>query len=52
MLKAAETICASYSESRVNEEHVIEAAELTIPHRTRRLPIKEMAQSLDEVLGQ
>lgn len=51
MLKTAKALCAWHGMTEVQEEHVREAASLAIPHRTRRLPMMEMTESLEEILG-
>jgi len=50
ILKTAKALCAWQGETEVQEHHVLDAAELALPHRVRRMPMMEVAESLDHVL--
>lgn len=41
MIKTAMTIAAFNGRDKVNSEDMLEAAELTLPHRMRRKPFEE-----------
>ncbi len=51
MLKCARTLAAWHGRNRITEDDITQAAEFVLPHRSRRLPMMEVAQSLEEVLG-
>ncbi len=42
MLKAAKTLAAYNNRNRVEEEDIVKAAELTLPHRMRRQPLQHI----------
>ena len=50
MLKAAKTLAAWYGENEVKEGHILKAAEFVLPHRTRRLPMMEMEESIEKII--
>ena len=49
MIKTAKTVAAFHGELQVNEEHMLEAAALVLPHRMRRKPFEEGVMELSKV---
>ena len=49
MMKAAKALAAFHGRVEVNGEDIDGAAELALPHRVRRQPLMDVAESVEKV---